>query len=237
MGKELGELLRRQKQIPRPGGVGLSQARELGIEGDGAQHPVQLEVPRLQQDRPAGGDGGQAELAGKGQRPVQLVARGELDVEVLFSLAAQGGEDFALVGKNGQAAAVVRQRAGELEVAAAVQLGEEPAEVGVPLGVAGQKHRPRPAMDRLGADQRPQPAAPRLIQEVRDGVEAVAVGQRQGGKAELPGRRAELGHRPHPPLGRGGGVEVEGDVVHGRCHTEGHWAKGLNPQIAQIYAD
>ncbi len=145
---------------------------------------------------------------------MQLVARGELDVEVLAPLAAQGGEDFALVGEDGQTAAVVRQRCGELKIAAAVQLRKEPAEVGVPLGVAGQKHRPLPAMDRLGADQRPQPAAARLRQEVGDGVEAVAVSQRQGVEAEGPGRGAEFGHRAHPPLGGGGGVEMERDVAH-----------------------
>ena len=103
-----------------------------------------------------------------------------------------------LVAEDGQTLPEPRQGFGEHEIAAAVQIGEQATEVGVAVAVARQQHRPLPAVDGFGADDRRQSVAPRRLQEMGDAVEAVAVGQRQAAEAQAcRGAESSTERTPH----------------------------------------
>ena len=161
--------------------------------------------------RATGGEGG-------GQRP--LAAPGE-DLPVAAVVVGQGveGDDRLALLPAGQ-----------------VGLGDDPAEAGVALGVPGQHHqvgavgvgdagaeRPGsgPGDGELGPEDGGQADGPGRLGEADHPVEAVVVGEGQGGQAE-PGRlRGQL-------LGMAGPVE-EGEVGVGVELGVGHGRAGRHP--------
>ena len=64
------------------------QPGELGVQVDGPQHPVQVEVLRLQEQGAGGGDRRELQFPRQGEGAVQRMTRRELDEERLVRNSA-----------------------------------------------------------------------------------------------------------------------------------------------------
>ena len=217
------------------------------VQADGDEGVLEEGAAPVVGVRVAGGDGAQAQLVGQlGQQPVAPgvaapVGTLQLDAEPLaaedaaqaagvvggFADAAGGhlARDQAVAGAAGQAVQAVGVE-GQLvdrdrRCAAVGDMGQrqQPAEVAVAGGGLDQQRQVGAAgQGQLAAGDRPHAGVARGMRELERPGQAVVVGQRHGGVAELGGGEGQL-------LGLGGAVQervagVGVQLDHARCSNQ-----------------
>ncbi len=140
---------------------------------------------------------------------MHLVTGGELDIEVLVRVAPQGSKNGRVVGEDEEPAPVLGDGPGKIEASAAVQVGEQAAEVRVTGLVPGEQHRPLLRRNRLGADDWGNAGLAGGRQEMRDAVETVAVGQGEPRHTHNAGGATDILQGADAPLRREGGMNMQ----------------------------
>ncbi len=209
VGEEIAQFFGAKQPVPFAGGALRGKARELGIEVDGPQHPVQFQILGLAKNDPAGRHRRQAQPPGVGQGAVHVVPRRKFHMQPGATFAGQFAEQFRVVAENGKPLAELAQGFGEPEIGTTMKRGEQPAQVGVAFGVAGQQHRTVIPGERFGADDRADAGFGRLVEKLGDAVQTIAVGKGHPGHAQLPGPGAEFRRGAYPPAGGEGRMDVQ----------------------------
>ena len=121
------------------------QPGELGVEGYGPENAVKGELVLSEEIDPVGGKRRDAALAGEGIARGHVVARATSPQRGLPCLSLlRALRSVKVVGDDDEPLTPFLQGWDQVEILVAVAIGDDPAEVGIAVGVPDQEHGPVP---------------------------------------------------------------------------------------------